>query len=597
MQPANIVNRALSNVLDDLYTYLKDQASTKIKKADIQRKLPLLSNYIDSVRLVKTLWQIDKPVDVESFYCDSHVLLRKPGDKNQYRKKVDFVSDLDSEDNFVIQGIAGQGKSILLRHLFINEATLGNDIPIFIELRRIQKNETLVTHILRFLQILDLPDDHRLFQILLKSGKFMFFLDGFDEIPKDQMPSILNQLEYLTSVSRSCQFIVTSRLDSPIVMSTLFNVVSLDNLRHDEYQQLVKKLSNKKEYADAITARIEAQQPHMSELLCTPLLVTLLLISCKFYQTIPVQLSDFYDSIFLNLLQRHDGTKPTFTRARGCSLNDTQYRQVFDAFCFQSKKYETILFDYQQVYSSVQKAMSLLGIKEDIDAYIKDIKNITCLLLEEAGQYRFIHRTVQDYYSASFLKNLPEPSAIKFYQTCLDESTIMPWHQELHFLADIDKYRHIKYYLIPLCSRYMGYEHPLDPNFLLPAEMSLERTKVILNYWDIGFVHNGAPHRTFIGFGRTLSFIANDYSFIKPILNLPYTKVLPDILKDITPLHSLRDEREFIISVRQMLDKGFFNKEFQSVAQTMATYAHARWQEAVSYLKKREAFIETFELI
>jgi hypothetical protein len=536
---------------------------------------------------VKTLWQIDKPVDVESFYCDSHVLLRKPGAKNPYRKKIDFVSDLDSKDNFVIQGIAGQGKSILLRHLFINEATLGNHIPIFIELRRIQKNETLLTHILRFLQILDLPDDNKLFQILLKSGKFMFFLDAFDEISKDQMPSILNELEYLTSLSRSCQFIV----------STLFNVVSLDHLRHNEYQQLIRKLSTNEEYADAIIARIRAQQPSISELLCTPLLVTLLLVAYKSYQTIPLQLSDFYNSIFLNLLQRHDGTKPTFTRARGCSLNDTQYRQLFDAFCFQSRKYDTTLFDYQQVYCSVEKAMSSLDIKEDIDAYIKDIKSITCLLLEESGQYRFIHRTIQDYYAASFLKNLPEPSATKFYQTCLDESTIVPWRQQLHFLADIDKYRYAKYYLIPLCSRYMGYEHPLDPNFLLPAEMSLERTKVILNSWDIGFVHNGAPRRTFIGFGRTMDFFQNDRSFIKPILDLPYTQVLPDILKDIIPLPSLRDEREFIITFRQLLDKGLFNKEFRSLAQAMATYAYARWQEALSYLKKQDAVIETFELV
>ena len=108
MQPANIVSKALSNVIDDLYTYLKSQASIRIKKADIRRRLPFLSDYIDGVRLVKTLWQIDKPVDVESFYCDSHVLLQTRG-KTAHRKKINFVSDLNSKGNFVIQGIAGQG--------------------------------------------------------------------------------------------------------------------------------------------------------------------------------------------------------------------------------------------------------------------------------------------------------------------------------------------------------------------------------------------------------------------------------------------------------------------------------------------------------
>jgi len=426
----------------------------------------------------------------------------------------------------------------------------------------------------------------------------MFFLDGFDEIAEQQRLSILNELEYLTSVSRSCQFIVTSRPESPIAMSPLFNVISFDNLRGNEYQKLIMKLSDTKKYAHAIIARIKAQQPGISELLCTPLLVTLLLMSYKFYQTIPTKLSDFYETIFINLLQRHDGTKPAFTRSRRCSLNDNQYRQVFDAFCFESKKQNTVLFDYQQVYSSVQKAMSLLDIREDIDSYIKDIKNITCLLLEESGEYRFIHQTVQEYYSASFLKSLPEPSAVKFYQSCLDESKGWRWRQELDFLADIDKYRHNKYYFIPLCSRYMGYEHDLDPNFLLPAEISLERTKNIVDSWEIGFVYNAAPRLSFIGFGRTLFFFNPDeLDLLNPILTLDYTKVLPNILKDITPRHSARNEREIMIPVSPILDKGFFTSEFQSVAQAISAIAYTRWQEALSYLNKRDAFIETLESI
>ena len=76
--------KALSSALNDLYTYLKSQVSIGMKKADIKRKLPDLYQYVDNVRLVKTLWQIDKAVDVESFYCDSHVTLRRPRGKKQY---------------------------------------------------------------------------------------------------------------------------------------------------------------------------------------------------------------------------------------------------------------------------------------------------------------------------------------------------------------------------------------------------------------------------------------------------------------------------------------------------------------------------------
>jgi hypothetical protein len=600
---------------------LKGQASIKIKKTDIQRKLPLLSNYIDSVRLVKTLWQIDKPVDVESFYCDSHVLLRKTGAKEQYRKKVDFVSDLDSKDNFVIQGIAGQGKSILLRHLFINEATLGNHIPIFIELRRIQKNETLLTHILSFLQILDLPTDSTLFQILLKSGKFMFFLDGFDEIPHDQMPSILNELEYLTSISRNCQFIVTSRLNSPVAMSPQFNVVSLDDLKGNEYEKVIRKLSDTKEYADAIITKIKDQKPGMSGLLCTPLLVTLLLVSYKSYQTIPIHLSGFYESIFTSLLQRHDGTKPTFTRPRRCSLNDNQYRQVFDAFCFESKRLNTKSFDYQQIYSTVKKAMSLLDIDEDADAYIKDIKNITCLLLEESGQYRFIHGTVQEYYTASFIKSLPEPSALKFYQACQDYHKTMTWLQELEFLGDIDPYRHTKYFLLSACSKAMGYEHDIDPTFLHPAEISMERTKNIFDTWTVNLkYHDGKTTCTSIGhyFTFTRYFFTKhlELDIIHDLFTLDYTQLMDNIVSgkivintqhqpstnsgqhpDMTPSQPVPPaEREATITIKQILDEGFLTSEFKSLAQRLSLIVYTQWQQAISYLNRQDALTRTLEI-
>ena len=620
MQPANIVNKALSNVIDDLYTYLKSQVSIRIKKIDIQRKLSALCDYINNVRLVKTLWQIDKAVDVESFYCDSHVVLRTK-DEKPYRKKIDFVADLDSKDNFVIQGIAGQGKSILLRHLFINEATLSNHIPIFIEFRRIQQNETLLTHIFRFLQILDLPADHTLFQILLKSGKFVFFLDGFDEIPNGQMPSILNELEYLTSISRNCQFIVTSRLNSPIAMSPLFNVVSLDDLRGNEYKKVIRRLSNTKKYSDAIIAKIKAHEPGVSQLLCTPLLVTLLLVSYKSYQTIPTHLSDFYESIFINLLQRHDGTKPAFTRPRRCSLNDNQYRQVFDAFCFESKKLNTKIFDHQQIYSLVKKAMSLLDIDEDADAYIKDIKNITCLLLEESGQYRFMHGTVQEYYSASFIKSLPEPSALKFYQGRLDLRRIWIWLQELEFLSDIDPYRYTKYFLLPACSKAMGYEHDVDPTFLHPAEISLERTKNIFDTWILELqYHNGRARCTAIE--RSSTFTSYFWTeplhlgFTRDIFSFDYTQLMDNIVSGkivintqgqpsinsgqhpvMTPSHPVPPpEREVRITIKQILDEGFLTSEFKSLAQRLSLIVYTRWQQAISYLNRQDAFTKALEI-
>ena len=142
--------KILNHIIDDLYDFVKDEVGKKIKKSIIIAKLPSLLHKIDSVRKVKTLWQLDQAVDIESFYCDSHLIFRKKDQKKEIRKRIGGVSDIGTKRNVVIRGIAGQGKSILLRHLCAREFEDGKRIPVFIELRRIQNSETLLEHINRF---------------------------------------------------------------------------------------------------------------------------------------------------------------------------------------------------------------------------------------------------------------------------------------------------------------------------------------------------------------------------------------------------------------------------------------------------------------
>jgi len=182
---AKFATAALSKVVDDLYDFLKSEAKYTLNKRTVRRKLATLSSRMHNVRFVKTLWQLDTAVDVESFYCNSHVMTPQIKGRRSRRRKVDKVSDFGKVGNILVKGIAGQGKSIFLRHLCIKEFEAGKRIPVFIELRRILKNETVLDHIWRYLDILDLPMDAKLFKALLKSGKFVFLLDAFDEIQEE----------------------------------------------------------------------------------------------------------------------------------------------------------------------------------------------------------------------------------------------------------------------------------------------------------------------------------------------------------------------------------------------------------------------------
>jgi len=290
--------KAFENVIDDLYNFLKSRVGYTIKVRNAKRKIPTLLSRMQTVRLVKTLWQVDTAVDVESFYCDSHVITPRVKAKKERRLKIDNLSDFGKVSNIVVRGIAGQGKSIFLRHLCVREFENGKRIPVFIELRRIQENETIFEHITRYLDILDLQIDNELFKHLLQSGKFVFFLDGFDEILEEHKQRILNELENLSAYSTNSPFIITTRPKTAIEMSACFDVYTLDDLRGTEYKTVIRKLTQSPTYANTLIKAISTNSIIL-QLLCTPLLITLLIISYKSYPKLPDKLSDFYDSIFL----------------------------------------------------------------------------------------------------------------------------------------------------------------------------------------------------------------------------------------------------------------------------------------------------------
>jgi len=101
----------------------------------------------------------------------------------------------------------------------------------------------------------------------------------------------------------------------------------------------------------------------------------------------------------------------------------------------------------------VKNAFEAVRITEDASNYIDDIVRITCLLLKDGEEYRFIHKSVQEYYSAAFIAHSAEPIARQFYDyLLLNINYLVNWSQEIEFLSEIDRFRVSKYFL----SKYYG---------------------------------------------------------------------------------------------------------------------------------------------
>lgn len=419
------------------------QTAKVIKSLQSDKNISKFYQQIGKVRKVKTLGQLDKAVDLTTFYCDSYVYYEKK------RLKVREISDIPSKGNILIEGIAGQGKSIFLRYLSSVEAIKGDVVPIFAELRRIKPKQDLSGFLIETLKSYKLDVNINSLNEMVDSGKLVFLLDAFDEVPDQSKSRILNDIEQFVANHDNARLIITSRPDSGIASCSAFECVKLSDLEREEYIDVINTITEDAELALGLINQIKEHKGQIRGLLITPLLVTLLVIRYKSFQELPAQLSDFYDSLFQLLLQRHDGLKPGYRRSRSCKMNDFQYRQVFEAFCFNTKKFGTRPLSGEDVYKASEEALNERKIQDDPQGFVGDIVKVTCLLVKDGEEFRFIHKSVQEYYTAAYIHQRPELVASILYKKLFNVKYHWSFQQEVRFLKEIDTYKYQKFGVIP----------------------------------------------------------------------------------------------------------------------------------------------------
>ena len=131
---ASILANLLKEPVTKSATWLFGKGSAVIKNRKIENSLQGLSEKITDVAKVKTIYKNDSSIDLHEFYIPTRV-------KN-VNVQINKIIDIN-EKNIVLEGTVGQGKSIFMRYLTYQEARLGKRIPIFLELRKLETNQSL----------------------------------------------------------------------------------------------------------------------------------------------------------------------------------------------------------------------------------------------------------------------------------------------------------------------------------------------------------------------------------------------------------------------------------------------------------------------
>lgn len=142
-----------------------------------------IDNLIEKIKYTKTF--LHRSEDVYFYDTYFPITLTR---KLKNNKHVDAPShepfELFKLKRFIsIIGNAGSGKTMFMKHCFLSAIESKKQIPILIELRNVSREEiTLTDYIYKFVLNNKLSPNKKIVERILEKGKFLFLLDGFDEI-------------------------------------------------------------------------------------------------------------------------------------------------------------------------------------------------------------------------------------------------------------------------------------------------------------------------------------------------------------------------------------------------------------------------------
>ncbi len=361
-----------------------------------------------------------------------------------------------------------------------------------------------MAHIAKCFTDFDLDYDEEAFCFLYGRGKLCLLLDGFDEVDDACKASLIWDLESLSRRFPLLKIIVTARPESDICNSASFEVVRLAELRGSDYAQVIRNLlPNNDPLGDELLRAIKQHKNNIARLLTTPLLVTLLTITYKAHEKLPDQLSEFYDSVFTTLIWQHDKLKPGFRRPRKSGItSDSDFRRIFEALSFYIKRVSKTSYDEEVIQECATKAIAIAKMDTKPDLFLADVVAITCLIVRDSTEYRFIHRSIQEFFAACYIAKRPEKSSIALYDYLYSRAHYYRFYGELNFLQSIDRFRYIQFYAIPSACRI--YEARTDHEVVaLTADQRAQRFLELTKATICCFI--GSPEHDSIGWsGLTL---------------------------------------------------------------------------------------------
>ncbi|MGL6437979.1 NACHT domain-containing protein [Aeromonas hydrophila] len=371
-------------------------------------------------------------------------------EKNDFFRET--ISDIHEENNFdiinqlkfgsgayIIIDSAGMGKTTFSRYLVHEILYKSEKIPILFDLRRINDDSDLIELLAKELDFPWKVFSRDLFYRLLSINKFIIILDGFDEVAPHAQEYIASQIHILSSKCCDNSILLTSRPQEGLPDLINSNLLRFEELNIEQVKSLLlryDKCSSSNVGRNLILQLDKVPQNFLK----TPLIVSLLYKTFGFNNSIADRLCTFYDDVYQALYKGHDLiNKGGFSRKKLSLLDYEDFRKLVRALCYLMTVHRKVSFSEKSFfYSILDQATRLTGIKPSSNNnFITDLLVSVPLMVKEGNEYKFIHKTILEYFSAEYIVYHSE--SYKKLSAMLKCDSFSSFSKIMDFVHDIDK--------------------------------------------------------------------------------------------------------------------------------------------------------------
>lgn len=398
---------------------------------------------------IKTILNRDEPRNISEVY--------QPLSANIKGESliINYENLFGDRDFIILKGTAGSGKSTAMKHLLVDCITNYRTIPIHINLRDVTfiNDKSLLQEIVNKFIDHKISADQNIIKRMIKNGKFLFIMDGYDEISKDSQNHFIKAINNFVMYFNNNKIVITTRPTTNLDMLDLFSIGYIETLSKKERIQFIRRFCSTTTAEAIINSINYNDQGYISDLLGTPLLLSLYILTYSHFQEIPQDKSTFYSRVINALIIEHDSlTKEGYSRPLYSNIDYNDMIGIIRYFSFKSLYFGEIEFSKDYAIELLEAYRSKVTTKFETDNVLKDMLISYCLLIDDDGLIRFIHKSIQEYLAVEFIKNSPQKEKILkqiVQQVCNDESVFILEKNFCDILQETDEYYYFKFMYIP----------------------------------------------------------------------------------------------------------------------------------------------------